>query len=201
MAEMTFRFDWFDITSKQNFSNFLIPRYKGKDNLSFLEIGCFEGMGSCFLLENVLNGKECVLTVIDTFKGSTEHKELGVDCTNLESIFSANIEKWKNKVEIYKGRSQDILDKLGVLGLFGKEKYDFIFIDGAHDAHSVFVDAINGFKLLKIGGIIAFDDYLWIAPSGKGEDSPKQGIDVFLDVYKDRINVLLKDYQVWIEKL
>ena len=38
---------------------------------------------------------------------------------------------------------------------------DFIYVDGSHQAHDVLCDAILSFKLLRVGGIVCFDDYLW----------------------------------------
>lgn len=198
-----FRFNWFDITSKQNFSNFLIPRFKSKDNLNFLEIGCFEGMGSCYLLENVLIGKECKLTVIDTFEGSDEHKAQNVDTNKLLDIFLDNINKYKDKVNVIIGKSQEELrkDNIGKLST-----YDFIYIDGSHRAPDVLEDAILSFRLLKKGGIMIFDDYKWKFPSNVSDidvdiESPGMAIDAFLSILRKEYKLLLKDYQVVIEKL
>jgi predicted O-methyltransferase YrrM len=39
-----------------------------------------------------------------------------------------------------------------------KEYFDLIYVDGSHHTDDVIVDAIKSFELLKIGGIIIFDD-------------------------------------------
>ena len=59
---------------------------------------------------------------------------------------------------------------------FPEEKFDFIYIDGAHTSTQVLVDAINSFPRLKVGGIPAFDDYEWPKYSGT-LNNPKSGID------------------------
>lgn len=203
---MSFRFNWFEITGKANFERFLIQRYKGKEGLKFLEIGPFEGMSTVWMLENVLIGDRCKLMVIDTFLGSAEHKELGVDCSSLVDIFNENTKKWwlcdkEVKLETIRGKSQEELSEKNTAN-WG-EIFDFIYVDGSHFAEDVYIDGINGFRLLKKGGIIAFDDYLWNGVTGKQEDTPKPGIDRFLHMEenKGKYNMLLKDYQVWIEKI
>ena len=77
--------------------------------------------------------------------------------------------------------------------------YDFIYIDGDHRNSTVLTDAVLSFNHLKSNGIIAFDDYLWERP--KAIDGPKLAIDSFLECFKDKIEILEKDYQVWIRKL
>lgn len=190
-----FRFNWFEISGKGNFERFLNP-FKGKDNLIFLEIGPFEGNATVWMLENILTNPTSTITVIDTFEGSQEHKELGVDCSNLLNMFKENTKQFENKLEIIKGNSQEVL-----LNLKTKEIYDFIYIDGSHIAEDVFQDCNNSFRLLKKGGIMAMDDYLWNGVTGKPEDTPKPGIDRFLFMYKDKYYLFLKDYQVWIHKV
>jgi predicted O-methyltransferase YrrM len=73
---------------------------------------------------------------------------------------SLAIEKCLNKVDfhIMKGSSIEQLSKLILTGL--SEYFEFIYIDGSHQAPDVISDAILSFHLLKSGGVIAFDDYL-----------------------------------------
>jgi predicted O-methyltransferase YrrM len=80
-------------------------------------------------------------------------------------------------------------------------EFDFIYIDGDHSAEGVYNDAILSFPLLKSGGILAFDDYLWEHPSRDVDLKPLNGIDKFLKNNELRIKILQKGYQVWIEKL
>jgi hypothetical protein len=81
-----------------------------------------------------------------------------------------------------------------------KDTFDFIYIDGDHTAYGVMKDAVNAYECLSIGGILAFDDYMW--PSGKGVyNEPKVAIDAFLAVYGNRIKLIQKSYQVWCVKL
>ena len=171
-----------------------LKELKNKPNLHFLEIGSFQGRSAIWLLENILTNESSILTCIDTFEGSIEHKNhFENDIKNLLDIFSHNISKFKNKVNIIKNISQIALKQIN-------EQYDFIYIDGDHKASSVLEDAILSFSLLKKGGIIIFDDYLWFEMK-KYIDNPKSAIDAFLEIYADKITVLYKGYQVIIEKI
>jgi predicted O-methyltransferase YrrM len=167
-----------------------LNNFKNKPNLNFLEIGSFQGRATVWLLENILTEKSSCVTCIDTFEGSIEHDENNK--SDLFDIFVHNVSKFKNKVNIIKGKSQEELKLL-------TERYDFIYIDGDHIASAVIEDAVLSFPLLKKDGIMIFDDYLWFGRE-KYIDNPKPAIDAFLDIYADKIVVLYKGYQVIIKK-
>ena len=42
------------------------------------------------------------------------------------------------------------------------EKYNLIYNDGSHHSDDVIVDAFKAFEMLKVGGIMIFDDYFGI---------------------------------------
>jgi hypothetical protein len=57
--------------------------------------------------------------------------------------------------------------------------------------------------LLKKGGILIFDDYLYEDFNGKilaEEEKPKKAIDAFLYAYKDYIDIIYDSYQCVIKK-
>jgi hypothetical protein len=53
--------------------------------------------------------------------------------------------------------------------------------------------------LLKSGGILAFDDYLW-GQDVHPELRPGPGIDKFLEEKQGEYELLSQDYQVWIRR-
>jgi predicted O-methyltransferase YrrM len=177
-----------------------LSKYKDMGDMHFLEIGCFEGRSTVWLLENILTNKSSKITCIDTFEGSIEHHihhEYRRFLPTLFDIFCNNIVHFADKVIIKQGKSQDILKGLN-------DKYDFIYIDGDHTATAVMEDAVLSFALLQPGGIMIFDDYLWgvdlANPDKINLNIPKNAIDCFLRIYSDKIKVLYIDYQVIIEK-
>lgn len=187
-----FTVDWFS-RNIPAWTHYL-KELKNKPNLNFLEIGSFQGRSTVWLLENILTDSTSKITCIDTFEGSEEHiTNFSEHIKNLYDVFIHNISEFKDKVIIKKNKSQIILKQL-------TETYDFIYIDGDHKASSVLEDTVLSFSLLKSGGIMIFDDYLWFAMK-KYIDNPKSAIDAFLEIYSDKINILFKDYQVIIEKI
>jgi len=197
---MKFSVNWFETSGKANFEKYLAD-LKNRSNLRFLEIGCFEGQATRWMLENILTGKGSEITVVDTFEGSMEHKDSEVaeikDLGNghLLNRFKENIAEFLDqKVSIIVGKSQDALQILPV------EYFDFIYIDGSHTAYDTLTDAVISFMKLKQNGIIIFDDYGW---HGYEDETlnPKIGIEAFLNCFKGQYELLFMGYQVGIKKL
>jgi predicted O-methyltransferase YrrM len=101
----------------------------------------------------------------------------------------------QNKVKFHLGRSVDILRTLP-LGA-----YDFAIIDGSHWTMNVLEDMVHSFRLLKIGGIMESDDYMWDDPQWNQEGRPREAIDAFLSIYATKIKILQKDWLVWVQKI
>lgn len=184
--------DWFSHNEKIWFE--FLPFLKKIEPKALLEIGCFEGMATCWLLDNLM-GKNDTIDVIDTFAGSPEFKEMGVDASDLLKRFVKNV-NFDSRVKTHIGSSQDVLLKLG-----NEPIYDFIYIDGSHKAKNVMTDAILAWRLLKPDGIMIFDDYEWVNPAG-GDfyDQPKPAINYFMHLYKKEMSVLFQGYQVILSK-
>jgi len=67
--------------------------------------------------------------------------------------------------------------------------FDLIYIDASHYAVDVLTDAVLSFKLLKGGGMMIFDDYLWA-----GDENivyyPKIAIDAFTNVFSNHLKLV-----------
>jgi SAM-dependent methyltransferase len=175
--------NWFEITGKANFEKYVLPL---KDNnCSFLEVGCYEGQTSNWLLDNT-NAK---LEVVDTFQGGQDlPDEIG-----LLQRFKENTRENEDRIIIQVGKSQEVLRKI-------QETYDFIYVDGSHLAGDTLEDAVLAFRLLKKGGIMIFDDYTWGVGMGF-YDIPRTGIDAFILVFGNQLEVLEKNSQAVIRKI
>jgi predicted O-methyltransferase YrrM len=147
-----------------------------------LEIGSFEGGSTTWLLDNVATNPDSFVDTIDVWEQPRLQPNL---------IAGGH----QNKVKFHLGRSADILRTLPV------NTYDFAIIDGSHWTMNVLEDMVHCFRLLKIGGIMESDDYLWDDPEWNQEGRPKEGIDAFLSVYGPKIKILQKDALVWVEKV
>jgi predicted O-methyltransferase YrrM len=157
--------------------------FAGQPDVHGLEIGCFEGRSTIWFLENVLTHPTSHMTSIDVF---TE---------DMEERFDHNIEVsgLSGKVTKLKGYSQDVLRTLEY------NSVDFAYIDGCHLASCVLTDAVLTWDLLKTGGVMIFDDYLWRKERPPIE-RPELAIDAFLEIFSDRYRLKHSAYQVIIEK-
>lgn len=174
-----------------------------------MEIGSYEGVSTCYLIEKLATDKNIEIHCIDTWDGGIEHKENGIDMSAVELRFLRNTRTAQNKVNgnvqfnNLKGFSDIELTKLLASGKQGY--FDFIYVDGSHQAPDVLCDAVLGFRLLKENGVIAFDDYLWQEPLFYGEDPircPKPAIDAFTNIYCRKIRVISAPlYQLYIQKI
>jgi hypothetical protein len=189
--------DWFT----QNIPHWekLLAEFKDRPYLKFLEIGCYEGRATKWLLDNILTNKRSQIMVIDTFEGSPENKEQKQNTKDILKNFEQNIliPKYQDQVTAIKGRSQLVLrTPIEATTVF----YDFIYIVGSHKASDVLEDAVLAWRLLKEWGILIFDDYEWKAPY-REIDKPKAGIDAFLKLYEGQYQILATGYQVAIRKI
>jgi hypothetical protein len=174
-----------------------LTELKNKPNLNFLEVGCWEGRATCWLLENILTDSTSKITVVDSFGGSPEETGMqGLDFDNVLSRFKNNIKENSEKVTIHQGYSSHVLKTLG-----NEPQYDFAYIDASHTAYGTLEDAILVHPLIKKGGIIIFDDYGWKDPNRPSvTDSPELGISCFVNVFADFYDVIFVGYQVGIVK-
>ena len=187
--------DWFSESNPEKVVrqfDELLSEFKGKPCM-FLEIGSFEGMSTIWMLENILTEERSQIFCIDAWAEWTGDAFVR---------FVSNINKtgFRNKVHIVKGDSSE------ELRVFPNHYFDFIYVDGIDDEKAVMKDAIGSFRVLKKGGIIAFDDYLLGIryPNSHGSKamsgSAKKAIDYFIDIFKDELDVIHNDYQLWIRK-
>ncbi|MHB2208472.1 class I SAM-dependent methyltransferase [Methylobacterium sp. CM6257] len=162
-----------------------------------LEIGSWQGGSATWLLDNVVGPRGGALTCIDTFAGSSEHApwidSLGV---TIEEIFDRNIcaSGFEKAVRKIKGFSQDVLMALH------NEKFDFCYIDGAHEAKYVLQDAVLCWRLTSSNGFILFDDVDFRFPERPNQDSV-HAIDSFVKIFDDDLEVIETGRQLLIRKL
>lgn len=174
---------------RYNFES-ILNTSRNKPNLQFLQLGAYTGDASLWLLDNILTDSSSFLTDVDTWKGSAEH--IGMNFNEVENIYDQRISSYKNVKKI-KGTT---IEYLRIAPL---DYYDFIYIDADHSTASTLVNAELSWLNLKVGGLLAFDDYEW--NMGKGEwYNPRLGIDIFLNTHQKEYSIIHKDYQVWILK-
>ncbi|KAL0563337.1 hypothetical protein V5O48_018734, partial [Marasmius crinis-equi] len=161
-----------------------------------LEIGSWEGRSAVYLLEKLCNTPTSELVCIDHFD------------LHRTPAGRARYEKIQRNLSIT-GHPFRIIDEFSVPGLYRLleeeiEKaaggFDFVYIDGSHEADDTFLDAELAWRLTRPGAIVIFDDYEWSTEPLDSIHHPKRGIDAFLTLHKDECEVLHKGYQIIVRK-
>jgi glycosyltransferase involved in cell wall biosynthesis/predicted O-methyltransferase YrrM len=121
----------------------------------FVEIGSWKGMSSAYMAVEIANSKKNIdFYCIDTWEGSVEHQQYGIDVSNLYDTFLDNMSPVKKYYKGIRARS------LQAVKQFEDNSLDFIFIDASHEYEDVKEDIIAWLPKVKPGGIIAGHDYL-----------------------------------------
>lgn len=156
---------------------------------SILEIGAFEGQTTVFIAWLF---PQAQITCIDPWE---DYNEVTSGMHAVGTAFQANVGDFKDRVRPIKGFSSAELPKL----LNAGETFDVIFIDGSHYYGDVMVDSQLAWQLLKPGGVLIWDDYLWRRKE-YGKRVPKLAIDQFLTGFKGLYEPLWAFKQVAIRK-
>jgi len=196
--EIVTKLDYFDMYNWTTETNCVVPSILATlpKGASILEIGTFTGTSVIKMLELV---PDSTATVIDPWLDYDEmvHTigELSIvnKASKAEEIFYKNIQNSnvESRVKVIKGKSSEELFKLDLTS------FDFIYIDGSHKCLDVYLDAILAWRLLRKGGILGFDDYLF--NKNVPLDSPYEAINHFLKSVPHK--VLSMDYRVFIRKV
>lgn len=188
-AAPEFTIDWFTHTIplwEQSLAGF-----RGRSGLRYLEIGVYEGRSLLWMLDNVLTAEDARATGIDPFlEPGTEER------------FRANLAKSGHgeKVELIVGYSQIEMKRLE------PDSYDVIYVDGSHTADDVLADAVLSWQLLRVGGLVIFDDYRWSGTGGPGrrplpaELRPQVAVDAFVTAYRNEVEIVHRGYQMILRK-
>lgn len=183
MNQPSFTADWFSHNIPA-WDQVIKPHLMATTNPKVLEVGVFEGRSSLWFLGNFEN---LMLTVIDPWAFTNDATD------ETFNRFKSNVEPYRNRLTIMKGRSQ-------LMRSLPDREYDLIYIDGEHTSAAVIHDAVLAFELLKVGGLLVFDDY------HGGDESvmyPKPAVDFFHDAYGalNRLELISETYQRIYKKL
>jgi hypothetical protein len=139
------------------------------------------------------------MVVMDHWQGSG-HEDL--DMTGVESRFDSNIDLLRRKVPGVRIEKRKTPSAQGLVSLLAEGRagsFDFIYVDGSHEAPEVLSDAVLAYRLLRVGGLIGFDDYGW-RRFPDVNDNPKAAVDAFANVYWERVGLVSGGYQQFFKK-
>ena len=198
-----FSVDWFS-GSADSWNEIISSRFNGKSNVKYLEIGAFEGKSTVFAAENICNGFNSTIHSVDHWLGSyaeKAHDGIAVE-DRLYCRFVLNTKEY-GQLSLYRDSSAKVLTHMNSLQLQDEHnKYDFIYIDASHWAKDVMVDAVLGWEILNLSGIMVFDDYGgWALESRIPHTGPQLAIDSFLNTYSTMYYDIRTNWQRYIEKI
>ena len=149
----------------------------------FLEIGSCEGASAIWLLEHILTNPDSTLASID------------IQAIERMQILMANLEEsgHAGRARIHRLDSKDLRKH------FDDETFDFVYVDGAHDAPTTLRDVMAAFLICKPGGLIGCDDYR--LPNLEKGSHPGDAIDAFLAIYHQHVDVVHNGYQLWFRRI
>lgn len=161
-----------------------------------IELGSFMGESAEWMLSNIFTHPNSRYVCVDTFQGSDEHRIAGIDCSTIEADCRERLAQFGSRVEIECAFSHDaLLQRTQYMGQF-----DVVYVDAAHDAQNVLRDAVLAYEVLKVGGVMIFDDYQWAVFSDPTL-CPKMAVDAFISCYGRQLEVIGMGAQVAVRKI
>lgn len=157
---------------------FFLPKDKSL-KFDYLEVGCYEGLSSFYVLSEYKSVNAFFLDIWDM--PNPNSKTLSHNFGLIEKAFDQNLSGFDFK----KMKNDSVISMRKLL----KENvhFDFIYIDGSHNGEDILSDAIEAFKILKVNGLMFFDDFL------QHDDNrilqSYVGIDKFLSLYSDYLKI------------
>ena len=157
---------------------FFLPKDKSL-KFDYLEVGCYEGLSSFYVLSEYKSVNAFFLDIWDM--PNPNSKTLSHNFGLIEKAFDQNLSGFDFK----KMKNDSVISMRKLL----KENvhFDFIYIDGSHNGEDILSDAIEAFKILKVNGLMFFDDFLQHDHNRILQSYV--GIDKFLSLYSDYLKI------------
>lgn len=161
-----------------------------------LEIGSYEGRSTCWMIETLSPRNEVEVSCVDSWSGGEEHQKGGAyeaSMPDVERRFNSNIAiasaKAAHKVTVKKYKNLSNIGLADVIAEHREPYFDLVYVDGSHQAPDVLTDSVMAFQVLKVGGVMMFDDYVWRSDPHILHQ-PKIAIDSFLNVFQEKMQIL-----------
>lgn len=155
---------------------------------TIIEIGCFEGKATVWMLNNLIGAAGSEVHCIDRFAASPGTLQWDFDQVRDAFTHNVGLTGKGSMVTLHESESFPRLVALYTQGL----RADFIYVDGSHRARDVLADLVMAFEIAKPGGLIICDDYLWVRESDIEVDilnTPKIAVDAFVNIYRREIEI------------
>ena len=138
-----------------------------REGVKILEIGAYQGMSSCWLLDTILTAPSSKLVCIES---------------KIENILKDNLAKTEKSDQV----TLLIGDTHQHLASLTSESFDMVSLqDKCKLTDHAHKNAQLSWQLLKVGGLIMFNNYGW-KNRANPQQNPQKGIDEFLDSTKGK---------------
>ncbi|EIM82724.1 nucleotide-diphospho-sugar transferase [Stereum hirsutum FP-91666 SS1] len=193
----------YDFTPTQDWFSFNTTTWKSlfpyitTQSPRVLEIGSWEGRSAVFLLTELCKSLGEIVCI--------DHFDLHRTDAGRERYQTLN------RNLSLTGKKFRIIDEFSVPGLMKvlrdeisltEPGFDWIYVDGSHEADDTFLDGELAWRLARKGAIFIFDDYDWDAEPKESRHHPKRGIDAFLALHAGEYKLLSGEgqYQMILQK-
>ena len=175
-----------------------ITRKEGTD-INILEIGSWEGLSATRFLSMIPNSKLWCVDHFDELKCEKGKERLE------KFLYNVRATGKRQNVKLLIGFSFPALSTLLQTGI----QFDFSYIDGSHRSDDTCLDAEMVWRMSKKDSLMLFDDYQWPIKSSDFPNNPasihdiehpKRGIDSFLEIHKNELDIVYNGYQICVKK-
>ena len=181
----------------------LISSNKAFTHPRVLEVGTYAGTSLIEIVKQLPNstglGVDRWTNYDETNRGGVVDILQNMESNCVEQAFYNNVVQagLENRIKAIKGDSSTVL-----MDLVKKRQYfDFIYVDGSHVCIDVSIDLFLSWNLLRCGGIIAIDDYLFGSYNKDPIGYPFEAVNHFMNKYKNDIRILDIGYRVFLQKI
>lgn len=158
VSNLQFSENWFEVNIP-HWERWLAD-FRGKPGLRALEIGSFEGRSAHWLCKHILTAQDSRIDCCDLFANDPVYGDY-------HRRFRNNTAEFGDKIVEHAGYSFDTLRRID-------GDFDIVYIDGWHSAFGAMADGVMAWPLLKVGGVMIFDDYFWVPPKHGKPQKPNR---------------------------
>lgn len=149
----TFSKNWTHSANRDEWWQWLEEHYAGKPDLRYLEVGVFEGRSALLMLDRVLTEENCCALLVDSLVLAERYRQTP---QKLQSQLAENLKPHHNRYFLWTYPFVDFAIKYW--DSLMSDPLDLIYIDGNHTAHDVLQDSVLAWHMLKVGGVMWWDD-------------------------------------------
>lgn len=195
--------DKFRFTATQDWFTFNIDRWRtlfplvDSDAPRVLEIGSWEGRSGVFLLQELCKTGGSIVCIdhfdlLKTDAGKERHAKVLHNLRLTGQPFRV-MESFSFPALMTLLEEEMVAEHPG---------FDWIYVDGSHEADDTFLDGELVWRLAKKGAVVIFDDYMWNTQPEDSIHHPKRGIDAFMVLHAGEFDVLSSptEYQMILRK-